>query len=128
MEGHNLGSGAILIMNEKVSVVDFLKCCMKFFIHESCGRCSVCRIGTKQLYESFSRLEKKEAYFDELKNIEELAEGLKLTAFCPLGQSITSPVLSALKYFRAELEEGIDPKKVHKPVTREMNDKMLNFS
>ena len=128
MEGHNLGSGAILIMNEKVSVVNFLKCCMKFFIHESCGRCSVCRIGARQLYESFSRLEKKEAYFDELKNIEELAEGLKLTAFCPLGQSITSPILSALKYFRAELEEGIDPKKVHEPVTREMNDKMLNFS
>ena len=128
MEGHNLGSGAILIMNEKVSVVNFLKCCMKFFIHESCGRCSVCRIGAKQLYESFSRLEKKEAYFDELKNIEELAKGLKLTAFCPLGQSIASPVLSTLKYFRAELEEGIDPKKVHEPVTREMNDKILNFS
>ena len=118
--GHNLGSGAILIMNESVSVVDFLKCCMKFFVHESCGRCSVCRIGTVQMYESFSRLEKKEAYFDELKNIEELAKGLKLTAFCPLGQSIASPVLSALKYFRAELEEGIDPKKIHEPIKREM--------
>ena len=118
--GHNLGSGAILIMNDSVSVVDFLKCCMKFFVHESCGRCSVCRIGTKQIYESFNRLEKKEAYFDELKNIEELAKGLKLTAFCPLGQSIASPVLSALKYFRAELEEGIDPKKIHEPIKREM--------
>jgi len=126
--GHNLGSGAILIMNDSVSVVDFLKCCMKFFVHESCGRCSVCRIGTRQLYESFSRLEKKEAYFDELKNIEELAEGLKLTAFCPLGQSIASPVLSAIKYFKAELSKGVNPNKIHEPVTREKSGTVSSYS
>lgn len=126
--GHNLGSGAILIMNDSVSVVDFLKCCMKFFVHESCGRCSVCRIGTKRIYESFSRLEKKEAYFDELKNIRELAENLNLVSFCPLGQSIASPVLSALKYFKAELLEGVDPDKIHEPVGREENTKIHNYS
>lgn len=111
--GHNLGSGAILIMNEKVSVIDFLQCCMRFFVHESCGKCSVCRIGTVQLYESFQRLREKKGYSDELKNIEELAWGLKLTAFCPLGQSVATPVLSALKYFRAELSEGINPRMKH---------------
>jgi len=101
---------------------------MKFFVHESCGRCSVCRIGTRQLYESFSRLEKKEAYFDELKNIEELAEGLKLTAFCPLGQSIASPVLSAIKYFKAELSKGVNPNKIHEPVTREKSGTVSSYS
>ena len=126
--GHNLGSGAILIMNDSVSVVDFLKCCMKFYVHESCGRCSVCRIGTKQLYEAFKRLEKKEAYFDELKNIKELAENLNLVSFCPLGQSIASPVLSATKYFKAELSEGVDPDKIHEPVGREENIKLYNYS
>ena len=126
--GHNLGSGAILIMNDSVSVVDFLKCCMKFFVHESCGRCSVCRIGTKQIYESFNRLEKKEAYFDELKNIKELAENLNLVSFCPLGQSIASPVLSALKYFKAELSEGINPNKIHEPVTREESGTVSSYS
>jgi NADH:ubiquinone oxidoreductase subunit F (NADH-binding)/(2Fe-2S) ferredoxin len=126
--GHNLGSGAILIMNDSVSVVDFLKCCMKFYVHESCGRCSVCRIGTKQLYEAFKRLEKKEAYFDELKNIKELAENLNLVSFCPLGQSIASPVLSAIKYFKAELTEGVDPGKIHESVGREDNIKLYNYS
>ena len=126
--GHNLGSGAILIMNESVSVVDFLKCCMKFFVHESCGLCSVCRIGTVQMYESFSRLEKKEAYFDELKNIEELAKGLNLVSFCPLGQSVASPVLSAIKYFKAELSEGINPNKIHEPVTREKSGTVSSYS
>ncbi len=126
--GHNLGSGAILIMNDSVSVVDFLKCCMKFFVHESCGRCSVCRIGTKQIYESFNRLEKKEAYFDELKNIEELAKGLNLASFCPLGQSVASPVLSAIKYFKTELSEGVNPNKIHEPVTREESGTVSSYS
>jgi len=126
--GHNLGSGAILIMNESVSVVDLLKCCMKFFVHESCGRCSVCRIGTVQMYESFNRLKKKEAYFDELKNIEELAKALNLTSFCPLGQSVASPILSALKYFKAELSEGINPNKIHEPVTREKSGTVFSYS
>jgi NADH:ubiquinone oxidoreductase subunit F (NADH-binding)/(2Fe-2S) ferredoxin len=126
--GHNLGSGAILIMNDSVSVVDFLKCCMKFFVHESCGLCSVCRIGTKQIYESFNRLEKKDAYFDELKNIEELAKGLNLISFCPLGQSVASPVLSAIKYFKAELSEGINPDKIHEPVTREESGTVFSYS
>jgi NADH:ubiquinone oxidoreductase subunit F (NADH-binding)/(2Fe-2S) ferredoxin len=126
--GYNLGSGAILIMNDSVSVVDFLKCCMKFFVHESCGLCSVCRIGTKQIYESFNRLEKKDAYFDELKNIEELAKGLNLISFCPLGQSVASPVLSAIKYFKAELSEGINPDKIHEPVTREESGTVFIYS
>jgi len=109
--GHNLGSGAILIMNDSVSIIDFLYCCMKFFVHESCGKCSVCRIGTVKLSESFQRLREKKGYPDELEHIKELAQGLKLTAFCPLGQSVATPLLSALKYFSAELSEGINPKK-----------------
>ncbi len=117
--GHNLGSGAILIMNETVSIADFLACCMKFFVHESCGKCSVCRIGTKQMHNAFKRLEKQEAYFDELEIIKELAEELKLTAFCPMGQSVASPVLSALKYFGKELIQGVNPDKRHEPVTRD---------
>jgi len=126
--GHNLGSGAILIMNERVSVIDFLKCCMKFFVHESCGKCSICRIGTVQLYESFQRLEEKMAYPNEIKNIEDLAIGLKLTAFCPLGQSVATPVLSALKYFKEELSEGINPNRIYKSLINEKNISKINYS
>ncbi|MCK4308003.1 NADH-quinone oxidoreductase subunit NuoF [candidate division WOR-3 bacterium] len=126
--GHNLGSGAILIMNETVSIADFLTCCMKFFAHESCGKCSICRIGTRQIYEAFKRLGKKDAYFDELKTIKELADELKLTAFCPMGQSVASPVLSALKYFGKELAQGVNPDKKHEPVTRENHNIVLNYS
>ena len=126
--GHNLGSGAILIMNETVSVIDFLKCCMKFYVHESCGRCSVCRIGTKQLFESFNNLSKKEAYQDELKNIKDLAEMIKFTAFCPLGQSVAAPVLSALNYFENELSRGINPEKKSKPKPKKVKGLVLTYS
>ena len=126
--GHNLGSGAILIMNETVSIADFLTCCMKFFVHESCGKCSICRIGTKQMYEAFKRLEKQEALSDELETIEELAKELKLAAFCPLGQSVASPVLSALKYFRKELTKGINFDKKRAPITRENPNIILKYS
>ena len=64
-------------------------------------------------------VKKNEAYFDELETIKALAEELKLTAFCPLGQSVASPVLSALKYFGKELVQGVNPDKKHEPVTRE---------
>ena len=128
MAGHNLGSGAVLIINETVSVIDFLECCMKFFVHESCGRCSICRIGTKQMYESFKYLREKEACHNELKNIKELAEALKLVSFCPLGQSIASPVLSVLKYFRTELSKGIDYNEDYETVSREMSDIVFDFS
>jgi len=127
-QGHNLGSGALLIMNNEVSIIDFMKWCMKFYVHESCGRCSICRIGTKQLYEAFKRLGKKEAYFDELVNIEALAKNLNLAAFCPLGQSIASPVLSALKYFKTELSEGVNINKIHESVNREDAIKVYNYS
>lgn len=126
--GHNLGSGALLIMNDSVSVSDFLASCMKFFVHESCGRCSVCRIGTKHIYEAFKRLNKKEGYFDELENIQDIASILKLTAFCPLGQSVAQPVLSALKYFGGELREGINTEKKRKSPTREQNEKVVYYS
>ena len=127
-KGHNLGSGALLIMNNEISIISFMKWCMKFYVHESCGRCSVCRIGTKQLYEAFIRLEKKEGYFDELSNIRELAKNLHLVSFCPLGQSISSPILSALKYFEKELSEGVDVNRVDKSVEKKDNIKTYNYA
>ena len=127
-KGHNLGSGALLIMNNEISIISFMKWCMKFYVHESCGRCSACRIGTKQLYESFIRLEKKEGYFDELTNIRELAKNLHLVSFCPLGQSISSPILSALKYFEKELSEGVDVNRVDKSVEKKDNIKTYNYA
>jgi len=110
--GHVLGSGAILIMNETVSVADFLHACMKFFLHESCGKCNPCRNGLNYLVEVSDRLKQNGAYEGDVELMAEVATTLKGAAFCPLGQSPAQPILSATRYFKAELEEAIDPESV----------------
>ncbi len=107
--GHVLGSGAILIMNESVSVRSFLDSCMRFFAHESCGNCNPCRNGLKIVKDATGRLAEGKAYHDDVEAIEEVSMMLKASAFCPLGQSPAGPIMSALRYFRPEIEAGIDP-------------------
>lgn len=106
--GHVLGSGAILIMNESVGVNDFLHACMKFFQHESCGNCNPCRNGLKILTDITARLKEGFGYPGDIALMEELCMTLKSAAFCPLGQSPAGPIMSALRYFRPEMERGID--------------------
>jgi len=107
--GHVLGSGAILIMNETVGVNAFLDSCMRFFRHESCGNCNPCRNGIKALTDITGRLKAGEGYPGDVNLAEELVMSLKTMAYCPLGQSPAGPIMSALRYFRAEVEGGIDP-------------------
>lgn len=108
--GHTLGSGAILIMNESVGVCDFLHACMRFFAHESCGNCNPCRNGLRWLTAITDRLKRGTGYPGDIEIMEEIATVLKTAAFCPLGQSPAGPIVSALRYFRAEIEKGIDRK------------------
>ncbi len=97
-----LGTGAILVMNESACIVDMLKSILRFFEHESCGRCTPCRVGTKRLVEiinRFANLEGSEEDIDEMVNISLV---MKDTSFCPLGQSVHLPVVSAIRYFKDE--------------------------
>jgi len=115
--GHVLGSGAVLIMNETVDVKSFLHVCMRFFLHESCGGCNPCRNGLKTLFDITRRLKEHTAYPDDIECLEQICLALKISAFCPLGQSPASPIMSALRYFRDEINAGLDPQAVKpKPV------------
>ncbi len=110
--GHTLGSGAILIMNETIAVCDFLHACMRFFAHESCGKCNPCRNGLRWISAITGRLKSGKGYPGDIAIIEELVTALKSTAFCPLGQSPAGPVISALRYFKPEIEASIDAKSI----------------
>jgi NADH-quinone oxidoreductase subunit F len=107
--GHALGSGAILFMNESIGICDFLHACIGFFAHESCGSCNPCRNGMSVLLELTARLKERRGYPGDIELLEELVMGMKSIAFCPLGQSPAAPVMSALRYFRDEVNAGIDP-------------------
>jgi NADH:ubiquinone oxidoreductase subunit F (NADH-binding) len=105
--GHVLGSGAILIVNESVDIRDFLDSCIKFFAHESCGNCNPCRNGLKIIKDITARLKEKKAYAEDIDGLEEISMILKASAFCPLGQSPAGPIMSALRYFKDEIRNGI---------------------
>lgn len=100
--GATLGSGAIIVMNEDQSVYDLLYSVLNFFKHESCGKCTPCRIGTIQLLILMDKLKKEENKTQILQEILSQAEMMAKSSLCPLGQSPILPIRSAIKYFEKE--------------------------
>jgi NADH:ubiquinone oxidoreductase subunit F (NADH-binding) len=116
--GHVLGSGAILIVNESIDIKCFLNSCVHFFMHESCGSCNPCRNGLKILSDITTRLKNNSAYKEDINAMEEIVMMLKVAAFCPLGQSPAMPIMSALRYFKEEIEAGVNPELTHPDMRR----------
>ncbi|MCT4620150.1 MAG: SLBB domain-containing protein [Marinisporobacter sp.] len=111
-KGFQIGSGAIVVADETNSIIDFLKTVQDFFFHESCGKCTPCREGKRQLSKILTRISEGNATVDDLKNVEKIAKTMKYASFCGLGQTAPSAILSAIKYFSSELcntVEGICP-------------------
>jgi len=108
--GSALGSGALLIMDETHCIIDILKCFMKFFCHESCGKCTPCREGTTRLYELLTGFSEGKATEKDIALIKELAKTMELSALCGLGQAAPMPVLTCLKYFEAEFRAHLNGK------------------
>lgn len=100
-----LGSGAILVMDEEASMVEMLFSVLKFFAHESCGQCSPCRIGTRQLLTIFYNLRAGLGEKGDIEKLLRISETMYNTSLCPLGQSLIMPVKSAIENFRAEFDQ-----------------------
>jgi len=103
--GYSLGSGAILIMNDSVSIIDFIKCCMKFFVHESCGKCTPCREGNKHIYEILEKINLGKGKAEDMETIKLLGENMKDASFCPLGQSAPNSLLNSIDLFPQEYND-----------------------
>ncbi|MGB9875545.1 MAG: NADH-quinone oxidoreductase subunit NuoF [bacterium] len=97
-----LGSGAILVMSQEASIPKMLHSVLYFFRHESCGQCSPCRSGTRELYRVSGHLLERKGKAEDLNTMVKLSEALWYSSLCPLGQSLIMPVKSALENFREE--------------------------
>lgn len=100
-KGATLGSGAVIVMAEGDNVSDILYNCLRFFKHESCGKCVPCRVGTAQLVNKAGRL--RNGHRDNHTLLQEMvreAEIMAGTSLCPLGQSPILPLESFLRYFK----------------------------
>jgi len=100
-----LGSGAILVLNEHQSIIDLLWSILRFFRHESCGKCSPCRNGTEQLYKLISKIRKGNGTMQDVDLMLFIAETMQQTSFCSLGQSPIMAVRSAIENFPDEFIE-----------------------
>jgi len=108
--GAIMGSGGLVVMNEDTCMVDTARYFMDFIRDESCGKCLPCRVGTKRMLEILERITEGKGQEGDIEMLEELAETLKQTAMCGLGQTAPNPALSTIKYFRDEYETHIHDK------------------
>ena len=113
--GAMMGSGGMVVMDERTCMVDVAKYFMEFIRNESCGKCTPCREGTTRMHEILMALTERPVgdemrrleRFRGLLHLEELAQTIKDTSLCGLGQSAANPVLSTLRFFRDEYEAHI---------------------
>ncbi len=107
--GSIMGSGGMIVMDDTTRMVDVARFFMEFCKDESCGKCVPCRAGTAQMHELLVKILARRATARDLARLEELADMVRHTSLCGLGQTSPNPVLSTLRYFRAEYEELLQP-------------------
>ncbi len=105
--GTMLGSGAVVILDESVSVVKAALKIDEFFKHESCGKCTPCREGTHFLVKVWERIDAGHGRSGDIELLADVGTQMLGKCFCPLGDSAVSAVNSAIKFFRPEIEAEI---------------------
>jgi len=109
--GAIVGSGGMVVMDDRTCMVDMARFFLDFTQKESCGKCNYCRIGTKRMLEILNRIVAGEGRDTDIALLEELSDKVKDGSMCALGQTAPNPVLTTLKYFRNEYEDHIFNKK-----------------
>jgi NADH-quinone oxidoreductase subunit F len=108
--GSMIGSGGMVVMDEETCMVDVAKYFLTFLQDESCGKCVPCRLGVDRMLEIITDITEGRGRPEQLDLLEELADTVSQTALCGLGKTAPNPVLSTLRYFRAEYEAHIKEK------------------
>ena len=109
--GAMVGSGGLVVMNKDTCMVKIAHYFMQFTQKESCGKCVVCREGTKQMLALLEDIVEGRATMETLSLLEELAGVVQNGSLCALGKTAPNPVISTLKYFRDEYISHIVDKK-----------------
>lgn len=108
--GSIMGSGGLVVLDDNDCMIDIAKYFMTFIQQESCGKCTFCRIGTKQMLEILKRFSCGEGKENDIGELLELAEFIKEGSLCGLGKTAPNTVLSTIRYFRSEYEAHIKGK------------------
>lgn len=109
--GSMMGSGGMIVLDDKNCMVDVARFFLDFTVDESCGKCTPCREGTKRLLEILEKICEGHGTLEDLDKLESLSYMIKDSSLCGLGQTAPNPVLSTLKQFREEYIEHVVDKK-----------------
>ncbi|MBN2266150.1 MAG: FAD-dependent oxidoreductase [Candidatus Aminicenantes bacterium] len=118
--GAMMGSGGMIVIDDKTCMVDIAKYFLNFLRDESCGKCVSCREGTQRMYEIVDKITKGQGTMEDIALLEELAVAVKDASLCAPGQTAANPVLSTLRYFRAEYEKHVLEKRCPAVVCKEI--------
>jgi NADH:ubiquinone oxidoreductase subunit F (NADH-binding)/(2Fe-2S) ferredoxin/NAD-dependent dihydropyrimidine dehydrogenase PreA subunit len=116
--GSMVGSGGMVVMDEKTCMVDVAKYFLKFLQDESCGKCVPCRVGLDRMLEIVTDISEGRGRPEQLDLLEDLCQTVAEASLCALGKTAPNPVLSTLKYFRDEYEAHVDQRRCPAGVCR----------
>jgi NADH-quinone oxidoreductase subunit F len=106
--GSMLGSGAVIVMNERRCMVRSLLRLSYFYYEESCGQCTPCREGTGWLYRMVDRIERGRGRMEDLDKLNDVADNIQGRTICALGDAAAMPVRAFIKHFRDEFVHHIE--------------------
>ena len=118
--GAIMGSGGVIAMDEDNCVVDTAKFFLDFIQKESCGKCSTCRIGTKQMLDILEDITTGKGKPEDLELLVELGEDIRGGSLCGLGRTAPNPALTTIRYFRDEYDAHILEKRCPALVCKEL--------
>ncbi len=118
--GSIMGSGGMIVMDERTCMVDIARYFMEFSKFESCGKCSSCREGSKRMLEILDYITRGYGEEGDIELLVEMGEAVKKASLCGLGRTLPNPVLTTIEYFRDEYEAHIQDKKCSAGVCREL--------
>ena len=105
--GAMMGSGGLIVLDDRDCMVDIAYYFLSFTQNQSCGRCTFCRIGTRRMLELLEKIRNGKGREENLIQLEKLAHSIQKGSLCGLGKTAPNPVLSTLRYFREEYEEHL---------------------
>ncbi|HSD30067.1 MAG TPA: NADH-ubiquinone oxidoreductase-F iron-sulfur binding region domain-containing protein [Vicinamibacteria bacterium] len=126
--GAIMGSGGLVVLDDRDCMVEISRFFLRFTCRESCGKCTFCRIGTKRMLEILDRLCAGAGREEDLGNLAELADRVSRASLCGLGQTAPNPVTTAMRYFRGEFEAHVREKRCPAGRCTALSDYRINDS
>ena len=124
--GAIMGSGGMIVMDDDSCMVDIARYFMEFVQDESCGKCVPCRAGTNRMLEILTRITKGQGREGDVELLLDIANTVKNTSLCALGQTSPNSVLSTVRYFRDEYESHIKLKRCPAVICKEIISSACN--